>query len=56
MGILRLRMPSDAPSRSTLKLDEAFNVFIPEQQRESRVAAGMAVFTFRGVSGGWACR
>jgi 23S rRNA (cytidine2498-2'-O)-methyltransferase len=41
MGILRLRMPSDGPSRSTLKLDEAFNVFIPEQQRETRVAAGM---------------
>jgi len=53
MGILRLRMPSDAPSRSTLKLDEAFNVFIPEQQRESRVAAGMRSVDLGACPGGW---
>jgi 23S rRNA (cytidine2498-2'-O)-methyltransferase len=53
MGILRLRMPSDGPSRSTLKLDEAFNVFIPEQQRETRVAAGMRCVDLGACPGGW---
>lgn len=28
MGIPRLKFPADAPSRSTLKLEEAFHVFI----------------------------
>jgi len=32
MGIPRLRFPADAPSRSTLKLEEAFHVFIPADE------------------------
>ena len=36
MGVLRLKMVKDAPSRSTLKFDEAFHVFIPEEEREQR--------------------
>lgn len=32
MGIPRLKFPSDAPSRSTLKLEEALHVFIPEDE------------------------
>ena len=35
MGIPRLRMPRDAPSRSTLKLAEAFVVFLGERERDA---------------------
>ncbi len=53
MGILRLRMPGDAPSRSTLKLDEAFHVFVPEDEREERVASGMKAVDLGACPGGW---
>lgn len=36
MGIPRLRFPADAPSRSTLKLEEAFHVFIPADEWDER--------------------
>ena len=38
LGILRLRMPTDAPSRSTLKLAEAFEVFLGEQGQQDKRA------------------
>ena len=41
MGIPRLKFPSDAPSRSTLKLEEAFHVFIPADEWDERLANGM---------------
>ena len=41
MGIPRLRFPADAPSRSTLKLEEAFHVFIPADEWDERLANGM---------------
>ncbi|WP_411358582.1 23S rRNA (cytidine(2498)-2'-O)-methyltransferase RlmM [Pseudidiomarina salilacus] len=53
MGIPRLRMPSDAPSRSTLKLDEAFQVFIPAHEREERVQSGMNAVDLGAAPGGW---
>ncbi|RUO79506.1 23S rRNA (cytidine(2498)-2'-O)-methyltransferase RlmM [Pseudidiomarina taiwanensis] len=53
MGILRLRMPNDAPSRSTLKLDEAFQVFIPAGEREQRVTSGMNAVDLGASPGGW---
>ncbi|AUJ69157.1 23S rRNA (cytidine(2498)-2'-O)-methyltransferase RlmM [Pseudoalteromonas sp. NC201] len=53
MGIPRLRMPSDAPSRSTLKLDEAFHVFVPKDQQEIRVRAGMRAVDLGACPGGW---
>ncbi|WP_337224237.1 23S rRNA (cytidine(2498)-2'-O)-methyltransferase RlmM, partial [Salmonella enterica] len=37
MGIPRLKFPSDAPSRSTLKLEEAFHVFIPADEWDERL-------------------
>jgi len=52
-GILRLRMPSNGPSRSTLKLDEAFHVFIPEDEREQRIQAGMRAVDLGAAPGGW---
>ncbi len=41
MGIPRLKFPSDAPSRSTLKLEEAFHVFVPADEWDERLASGM---------------
>ncbi len=40
MGIPRLKFPADAPSRSTLKLEEAFHVFIPADEWDERLANG----------------
>ncbi len=53
MGIPRLKFPSDAPSRSTLKLDEAFLLFIPENERDERVAPGMKAVDLGAAPGGW---
>ena len=53
MGIPRLRMPKDAPSRSTLKLDEAFHVFVPKDEQESRLQPGMRGVDLGSSPGGW---
>ncbi len=53
MGIPRLKFPADAPSRSTLKLDEAFNHFIPEPQREERLRSGLNAVDLGACPGGW---
>ena len=52
-GILRLRMPKDGPSRSTLKLDEAFQVFVPENEQEKRIQPGMKAVDLGAAPGGW---
>jgi len=52
MGIPRLRMPGSAPSRSTLKLAEAFVTFLGD--RESDVLrAGMRAVDLGAAPGGW---
>ncbi len=53
MGIPRLKMASDAPSRSTLKLDEAFIHFIPEEEKELRLSSGMNSVDLGACPGGW---
>jgi len=53
MGIVRLRMPSGAPSRSTLKLAEAFMEFIPSREQPRRLAPGMTAADLGGAPGGW---
>jgi len=53
MGIPRLKFPSQAPSRSTLKLDEAFLHFIPKEQREERLSSGMLAVDLGAAPGGW---
>nr|WP_275440645.1 23S rRNA (cytidine(2498)-2'-O)-methyltransferase RlmM [Vibrio sp. Of7-15] len=53
MGIPRLKFPSDAPSRSTLKLEEAFHVFIPREEWDERLAAGMWGVDLGACPGGW---
>ncbi|CAE6923912.1 Belongs to the class I-like SAM-binding methyltransferase superfamily. RNA methyltransferase RlmE family. RlmM subfamily [Vibrio sp. B1ASS3] len=53
MGIPRLKFPADAPSRSTLKLEEAFHVFIPREEWDERLASGMWGVDLGACPGGW---
>ncbi len=53
MGIPRLKFPADAPSRSTLKLEEAFYVFIPADEWDERLARGMHAVDLSACPGGW---
>lgn len=52
-GIRRLRFPHAAPSRSTLKLEEAWHEFIPGDQWQERLAAGMQAADLGAAPGGW---
>ncbi|MGL4474133.1 MAG: 23S rRNA (cytidine(2498)-2'-O)-methyltransferase RlmM [Shewanella sp.] len=53
MGIPRLKFPSDGPSRSTLKLDEAFIHFLKEEDHETRLHSGMKSVDLGACPGGW---
>jgi len=53
MGIPRLKFPSLAPSRSTLKLDEAFLYFIPRDEWDERLTSGMNAVDLGSAPGGW---
>ena len=53
MGIARLRFPSEAPSRSTLKLDEAFQVFLTAEEQETRLTGGKRAVDLGACPGGW---
>lgn len=53
MGIPRLKFPPQAPSRSTLKLEEAFHLFIPASQWSQRLANGMRAVDLGACPGGW---
>lgn len=53
MGIPRLKFPADAPSRSTLKLEEAFHIFIPHDEWDERLASGMYAVDLGACPGGW---
>ncbi|MCK5001843.1 MAG: 23S rRNA (cytidine(2498)-2'-O)-methyltransferase RlmM [Gammaproteobacteria bacterium] len=51
MGIPRLRMPSSAPSRSTLKLEEAIHWFIDDESKV--IKNGMTAVDLGAAPGGW---
>ena len=53
MGIPRLKFPNQSPSRSTLKLDEAFLFFIPKNDWEHRLTSGMNAVDLGSAPGGW---
>ncbi|WP_061237906.1 23S rRNA (cytidine(2498)-2'-O)-methyltransferase RlmM [Ectopseudomonas composti] len=53
MGIARLKFPREAPSRSTLKLEEAWHHFIPREQWDQRLAPGMTAVDLGAAPGGW---
>ncbi|ABI72620.1 MULTISPECIES: 23S rRNA (cytidine(2498)-2'-O)-methyltransferase RlmM [Shewanella] len=53
MGIPRLRMAADAPSRSSLKLDEAFGAFLTKEEQETRCRSGLNAVDLGACPGGW---
>jgi 23S rRNA (cytidine2498-2'-O)-methyltransferase len=53
MGIPRLRFPAGAPSRSALKLEEAFCVFLPAEDRARLLKPGMSAIDLGASPGGW---
>jgi 23S rRNA (cytidine2498-2'-O)-methyltransferase len=52
-GILRLKFPNEAPSRSTLKLEEALLTFLDEGEREELLKPGMRAVDLGAAPGGW---
>ncbi|PTY37100.1 23S rRNA (cytidine(2498)-2'-O)-methyltransferase RlmM [Saccharospirillum sp. MSK14-1] len=52
MGVARLKFPSTAPSRSTLKLEEAFQVFLGTDWRE-QVGNDHTAVDLGAAPGGW---
>jgi len=52
-GILRLRFPGDAPSRSTLKLEEAFLTLLNTRQQETLLSPGLTAVDLGASPGGW---
>jgi 23S rRNA (cytidine2498-2'-O)-methyltransferase len=53
MGIPRLKFPREAPSRSTLKLEEAWHHFIPRDQWDERLHSDMTGVDLGAAPGGW---
>jgi 23S rRNA (cytidine2498-2'-O)-methyltransferase len=53
MGIPRLKFPRGAPSRSTLKLEEALLHFLDEQERDALLQPGMTAVDLGAAPGGW---
>lgn len=53
MGIPRLRMYSNAPSRSTLKLAEAFMTLLSPEELENQLRAGQRAVDLGAAPGGW---
>jgi 23S rRNA (cytidine2498-2'-O)-methyltransferase len=53
MGILRMKMPYEAPSRSVLKLAEAFEVFLSGEEKSQWIKQGMHAVDLGAAPGGW---
>lgn len=53
MGISRLKMPGAAPSRSTLKLDEAIQWFLSSKQQSQLFKQGLTAVDLGAAPGGW---
>ncbi len=52
-GIPRLKLSRDAPSRSTLKLEEALLTLLTAEQRAARLRPGMTAVDLGAAPGGW---
>jgi 23S rRNA (cytidine2498-2'-O)-methyltransferase len=52
-GILRLRLPREAPSRSTLKLEEALLTFLNNAERETALRPSLKAVDLGAAPGGW---
>ena len=53
LGIPRLKLLSDAPSRSALKLEEALLTLLDGEEREALLKAGMTAAELGAAPGGW---
>lgn len=53
MGIVRQQMPAEAPSRSTLKLAEAIEVFMDRSEQARLLRSGMQAVDLGAAPGGW---
>lgn len=53
MGVPRLKFPNDAPSRSTLKLDEAFQIFLGRENLSEFLNSKMTAVDLGACPGGW---
>jgi 23S rRNA (cytidine2498-2'-O)-methyltransferase len=53
MGIPRLKMPRDVPSRSTLKLAEAFATFLTDDEQLRLLRPGLRAVDLGAAPGGW---
>ncbi len=53
MGIARLKFPHAAPSRSTLKLEEAFLALLSADERARWLVPGMTAVDLGAAPGGW---
>jgi len=53
MGIMRLKFPKNAPSRSTLKLEEAWHWFVPQQEWDRYISSGKRAADLGAAPGGW---
>ena len=53
LGIPRLKLLADAPSRSALKLDEAFLTLLDAREREALLKPGMTAADLGAAPGGW---
>lgn len=53
MGIIRQSMPAEAPSRSTLKLAEAIEVFMDRSEQTRLLRQGMTAVDLGAAPGGW---
>lgn len=53
LGIPRLKMPPEAPSRSTLKLEEAFLTLLTADEREKLLSGQNSAVDLGAAPGGW---
>lgn len=53
MGVNRQSMPAEAPSRSTLKLAEAIEVFLDKSEQTRLLRPGMTAVDLGAAPGGW---
>lgn len=53
MGIPRLKLARGAPSRSTLKLTEAFMTFLSEEEERALLHEGLSAVDLGAAPGGW---
>lgn len=53
MGIPRLKLPKESPSRATLKLEEAWHQFIPRDDWDVDLRGGMRAVDLGAAPGGW---